>query len=77
MRSRTFEVPVDVLPDFVKVICEEEMPNAIEGITDDDEVQISVDYEPDQKQVIDDLHDLIDTFNEENQDDDEDEDDDD
>ena len=77
MRSRTFEVPVDLMVEFAEIIDQHELDNVIEGATEDRDIEISVDYEPSQKHIINKLHELIDEFNENNDeedDDDEDED---
>jgi hypothetical protein len=77
MRERNFEVPVDLMIEFVKIMEEQEFDNVIEGVTEDGEILVRVDYEPEQKAVINKLHDLIDTYHENHEDDEDNEDEDD
>lgn len=72
MRERTFEVPVDLMGEFAGILDEQGMDNVIEGVTEDGDIEVRVDYEPEQKQVINKIHDMIDEYNE-NRDDDEEE----
>ncbi len=75
MKSRTFNVPEELIIEFAQVLEKYDLPNSIEGTTDDGEIVIEVDYEDKQRKFIHQLNDLIDDFNEEDEDDDTDEDD--
>ncbi len=69
MKSRTFNVPEELIVEFAQVLGKHDLANSIEGTTKQGEVIIEVDYETPQRKVIHELHDLIDDFNEEEEDD--------
>lgn len=73
MRERIFKVPVDLMAEFATIMQEQEMDNVIEGVAEDGDIEIRVDYEPEQKQVIGKIHDMIDEYNENQEDDEEEE----
>lgn len=77
MRSRTFEVPVDLMVDFAQIIDQYELDNVIEGVTEDNDIEVRVDFQPNQRNVISKIVDLIDEFKENNYDEDNDDQDDD
>lgn len=82
MRTRNFELPADLITEFAKLMEKHELDNVIEGVTEDGEIQISVDYEADEKKIIERIHDMIDRYHddeeeEEDENDEEDEDEDD
>ena len=68
MKSRTFNVPEELIIEFAEVLEKYDLPNSIEGTTDDGEIVIEVDYEDKQRKIIHQLNDLIDDFNEEDED---------
>lgn len=72
MKSRTFEVPLDVMGDFAKVMDDNGFDNLIEGVVENGDIIVRVDYEADQRDVINEIHDIIDNYND-NRDDEEDE----
>lgn len=75
MRSRSFDVPADLMVEFAKVIVENELDTSIEDYDhDEDEITIEVDYEPEQKKLMHELQDRIDDYYEEQDDDEEDDD---
>ncbi|HEY9007330.1 MAG TPA: hypothetical protein VIM75_14415 [Ohtaekwangia sp.] len=76
MRTRNFEVPTDLITEFAQIMENHELDNVIEGVTEDGEIEISVDYEPAQKKVIEHIHEIIDRYNDEHQADEEEDDDD-
>jgi hypothetical protein len=71
MKSRTFNVPEELIIEFAQVLEKYDLPNSIEGTTEDGEVVIEVDYEEKQRKIIHQLNDLIDDFNEEDEDEEE------
>ncbi len=71
MKSRTFNVPEELIVEFAQVLGQHGLANSIEGITQEGEVIIEVDYENPQRKVIHELHDLIDDFNDEEEEEDE------
>jgi len=77
MRERIFEVPVDLMTEFAEILDTQGMDNVIEGVTEDGDIEVRVDYEPEQKQAINKIHDMIDEYNENREDEDEEEEDDD
>jgi len=74
MRWRTFMVPVDLMIEFAGVIEENALENTIDGAnSDDDEIELQIGYEAEQKKLMHKLQDLIEDYydeNEENDDDD-------
>lgn len=75
MRTRNFLVPQDLILEFVEAIEANDFSNHIVGTTAEDEIEISIDYETNQRKVVNELQDLIDEHNyDEGDDDDEDED---
>jgi stringent starvation protein B len=76
MRTRNFLVPQDLIHEFVEAIEENDFSNHIVGTTAESEIEISIDYDTDQRKVVNELQDMIDEHNYDNDDDDDDEDDD-
>jgi hypothetical protein len=77
MRTRNFLVPQDLIYEFVEAIEENDFANHIVGTTAENEIEISIDYDTDQRKVVNDLQDMIDEHNyDEDEDDDDDEDED-
>ena len=78
MRTRNFLVPTDLIEEFATAIEEYEFDNRIVGTSSEGEIEISIDYDADQKKVINQLQDKVDEYNydDEEEDDDDDEDDD-
>jgi hypothetical protein len=74
MRTRNFLVPQELIEDFATAIEENELDNCIVGTTPDGEIEISIDYDSDQRKVINELQDQIDEHNYDEEDEDEDED---
>jgi hypothetical protein len=70
-------VPQDLIYEFVEAIEENDFSNHIVGTTAESEIEISIDYDTNQRKVVNELQDMIDEHNydeDEDEDDDEDED---
>lgn len=76
MRTRNFLVPQDLIEEFADAIEDNDFCNHIVGTTAEGEIEISIDYDTDQRKVVNELQDMIDAHNYDDEDDDEDEDDD-
>ena len=63
MRSRTFDVPLDVMGDFAQMVDDNELVNEIDGVADNGDIIVTVDYEPYEKKIIENIHELIDRYN--------------
>lgn len=63
MRSRTFDVPLDVMGDFAQMVDDNELTNEIDGVADNGDIIVTVDYEPYEKKIIENIHALIDRYN--------------
>ena len=63
MRSRTFDVPLDVMGDFAQMVYDNELVNEIDGVADNGDIIVTVDYEPYEKKIIENIHELIDRYN--------------
>lgn len=74
MRTRNFLVPQDLIYEFVEAIEVNDFSNHIVGNTAESEIEISIDYDTDQRKVVNELQDMIDEHNYDNDDDDEDDD---
>lgn len=76
MRTRNFLVPVDLIENFATAIEENDFANHIVGVSAEGGIEISIDYDPDQKKVVNQLQDIVDEHNydEEDEDDEDDED---
>jgi len=74
MRTRNFLVPQDLIYEFVEAIEENDFSNHIVGTTAESEIEISIDYDTDQRKVVTELQDMIDEHNYDNDDDDKDDD---
>jgi hypothetical protein len=73
MRTRNFLVPHDLIFEFVDAIEENDFCNHILGTTTESEIEISIDYDTNQRKVVNELQDMIDEHNyDEDEDDDED-----
>lgn len=60
MKTRTFEVPVDQMLDFAGILEEHNLNNTIQGPNDDDEIVVEVYYEPDDRDGVFELFELLD-----------------
>lgn len=60
MKTRTFEVPVDIMVEFVEILEENSLDNTIQGTNEDDEIIIDVNYESDERQAVFELMELLD-----------------
>jgi hypothetical protein len=59
MRYADFEVPNEVITDFVKEMEEREMKALIVGVNDDDELVLKMGYERDEADKVDELEDRL------------------
>ncbi len=75
MRTRNFLVPQDLIFEFVEAIEENDFCNHIVGTTAESEIEISIDYDTNQRKVVNELQDMIDEHNYDEDEDDEEEDD--
>lgn len=63
MRSRTFDVPSDLMTEFAEVIVDNELQANISGYDLDEEIiMVEIDYEADQKKLMHELQDKIDDY---------------
>jgi len=78
MRTRTFDVPMELIGQLAELLCDNELSNQIEGVASNGDIIISVGYEAREKSLIEDIHEMIDEYNDDREDgeDGEDEDDD-
>lgn len=60
MKTRTFEVPVDMMVEFAGIIEENDLDNTIKGTNEDDEIIVEVNYEPDERLSVFELMELLD-----------------
>jgi hypothetical protein len=60
MRTRNFLVPQDLIYEFVEAIEENDFSNHIVGTTAENEIEISIHYDTDQRKAVNELQDMID-----------------
>ena len=68
MRTKVFNVTESAIVEFAEVLEENELEGSITGVTEDSEIQISVNYERENRDVILDLMELVDGTNDEDED---------
>lgn len=76
MKTKVFEVPSELLPEFSGLLAEMELVNEIQGTNDDDEIIVEVSFGTRQKKALMELSDWLDEALEDFYEDDEEEDDD-
>lgn len=76
MKTKVFEVPSELLPEFSDLLAELELVNEIQGTNDDDEIIVEVSYGTKQKEALKELSDWLDDALEDFYEDDDEEDDD-
>ncbi|MEI6579772.1 MAG: hypothetical protein WCN92_09970 [Eubacteriales bacterium] len=60
MKTRTFEVPAEQMPEFAEIIGNHELDNDIQGINDDNEIIVDVYYEQKERLAVFELMELLD-----------------
>jgi len=68
MRTKVFSVTESAIVEFAELLEENELVGTITGVTEDSEIQISVNYERENRDVILDLMELVDGTNDEDED---------
>ncbi|MBI5541233.1 MAG: hypothetical protein HY951_14300 [Bacteroidia bacterium] len=68
MKTRTFEVPAEQMPEFAEIIGNHELDNDIQGINDDNEIIVDVYYETGERLAVFELTELLDPDDEEDDD---------
>lgn len=63
MRTKNFLVPLELIEVFSDVIKKHSLDNCIVGITRDREIEISIDYDTNQKKLINEMQDFLDKHN--------------
>lgn len=76
MKTKVFEVPSELLPEFSGLLAEMELVNEIQGTNNDDEIIVEVSFGTRQKKALMELSDWLDEALEDFYEDDEEEDDD-
>ena len=72
MRTRNFLVPQDLIEEFADAIEENNFSNCIIGTSAEGEIEISIDYDTDERKVVNELQDMIDEHNYDDEDEDDD-----
>ena len=68
MRTKVFSVTESAIVEFAEMLEENELVGTLTGVTEDSEIQISVNYERENRDVILDLMELVDGTNDEDED---------
>ncbi len=74
MKTKIFEVPSELLPEFSGLLAELELVNEIQGTNNDDEIIVEVSYGTKQKEALSELSDWLEDALEDFYEDEEDED---
>ena len=61
-KRKFFDVPIDDLFEFTELVEENDMEALIVGVTDDEEIQLALDYERDQSAAILDMIEFIESL---------------
>jgi hypothetical protein len=69
MKNMEFNVPVESMVDFTNIIEEHELANSIQGVNEDEEIIVKVGYEPDEREVIMDIIELLETEDDDDEED--------
>lgn len=67
MRTKEFEVPVELIEEFADALDEHELSNSIQGTNDEGEILIIVQYDKNEREAVFSLSEMIDDFREENE----------
>jgi hypothetical protein len=70
MKNRIFNVPADSIVEFAEIIGDNEMEGVIIGVNDDDDIEISVGYEPEDSEAILDMIEYVENLQEDPDEDD-------
>jgi hypothetical protein len=62
MRTKEFEVPVEIIAEFADAIAEHDLDNEILGSTEEGEIIVEISYEPKQRHSILVLTELIEDY---------------
>lgn len=68
MKTMVFNVPVESMVDFANIIEEHSLSNVIQGVNEDDEITVQVGYEPESREVMIDIIELLETEDEDEDD---------
>jgi hypothetical protein len=66
MRTKEFEVPIDIIAEFSAALDEHSLTNEINGVNDEGEILIEISYEKNERESILVLMELLDDYEEEN-----------
>lgn len=70
-KIREFDVPSDLMGDFAEMIEEHALSNWIEGVNEQGEIILMIEYTKQQDEVIEELYDLLESYEQEEDEDDE------
>jgi hypothetical protein len=59
MRKAEFAVPAEVMVEFTEKMTDLELDNTLNGVTEDDEIIVEVNYEKDESNEIDQLEEYL------------------
>jgi nicotinamide mononucleotide adenylyltransferase len=72
MKTRSFEVSADMMPEFAEILGNNNLDNDIQGINDDNDILVDVYYESEEREAVMELMLLLDPDDEDGIEEDED-----
>lgn len=66
MRTKQFEVPVEMITEFSEALGDSGLNNSVNGVNEEGEILITVGYEKNERATVFELSELIDEFHDEN-----------
>ncbi len=62
MKTRVFEVPKKLIREFASMMDKHELNNRIQGVNDEGEIEIAIEYESDQKKAIGEIDQMLNEY---------------
>lgn len=62
MRTKSFNVPTEIIYEFSEVLAENELANEVVGVTEEDEIVLEISYEREEREAILELEELIEDY---------------
>lgn len=72
MRTKQFEVPIEVIAEFSEALGDSGLNNSVNGINEQGEILITVGYEKNERAAVFELSELVEDYHDENSEEDED-----
>lgn len=67
MRTKQFEIPIELIAEFAEVLSNNELNNSINGVNEEGEILITVAYEKEERETVFELSELVDDYKDQNE----------